>query len=481
MNILRTSLLALALVPAALSAAAPAQPAAPAFDSSIVSGLGARNIGSAAMSGRISSLDAVTLPDGKLMVWVGAASGGVWKSLDGAHDVHARVRRPARAVDRRGRDRQAQSRNRLGRHRRSLDAQQRLHWQRHLQDDRRRRHLAAPGARRLGAHQRHPHRSARQRHRVCLRHRAALERFTRARRVPYPRRRQDLATGAEGAERLDRLRQPEHGREESRRAVRGTVGFPPQGLDVPLGRRIADGTVGECTAGDARRRPDVDRSHARKEQGLRAEAVRPHRGQRRPQRFEAHLRVRRVAAERAVRQRRRRRHLGSARPQPVDGLATVLFRAHDGRPEQRRPCVQGRRQPDPLRGRRPQLQRGGRLRRHAWRHPRRVGQPAELEARGVRRRRRPVAEPRRRQQVVEGREPADLAVLPRERRRRGSVPRLRRPAGQQQLDRRLGLPRRHHQQPLGKHVRRRRLLDVLRSGRSRLPLRGIPGRRASRA
>ena len=84
MNILRTSLLALALVPAALFAAAPAQPAAPAFDSSIVSGLGARNIGSAAMSGRISSLDAVTMPDGKLTVWVGAASGGVWKSLDGA-------------------------------------------------------------------------------------------------------------------------------------------------------------------------------------------------------------------------------------------------------------------------------------------------------------------------------------------------------------------------------------------------------------
>ena len=84
MNISRTSLLAMALVPAALAAAAPAQPAAPAFDSSIVSGLGARNIGSAVMSGRISSLDAVTLPDGKLMVWVGAASGGVWKSLDGA-------------------------------------------------------------------------------------------------------------------------------------------------------------------------------------------------------------------------------------------------------------------------------------------------------------------------------------------------------------------------------------------------------------
>jgi len=83
MNILRASLLAAALVPSALFAAVPAKPAAPAFDSSIISGLGARNIGSATMSGRIASLDAVTLPDGKLALWVGAASGGIWKSLDG--------------------------------------------------------------------------------------------------------------------------------------------------------------------------------------------------------------------------------------------------------------------------------------------------------------------------------------------------------------------------------------------------------------
>ena len=66
MSILRTSLLALALAPTTLLAAAPVQPAPPAFDSSIISGLGARNIGSAAMSGRISSLDATTLADGKL-------------------------------------------------------------------------------------------------------------------------------------------------------------------------------------------------------------------------------------------------------------------------------------------------------------------------------------------------------------------------------------------------------------------------------
>ena len=38
-------------------------------------------------------------------------------------------------------------------------------------------------------------------------------------------------------------------------------------------------------------------------------------------------------------------------------------------------------------------------------------------------------------------------------------------------------PGRHHQQPLGEHVRRRRLLDVRRSDRPRLHLRRVPGRR----
>jgi photosystem II stability/assembly factor-like uncharacterized protein len=52
-------------------------------DSSTISGLGARNIGSAAMSGRISALDGRQEKDGKVTLYVGAASGGVWKSTDG--------------------------------------------------------------------------------------------------------------------------------------------------------------------------------------------------------------------------------------------------------------------------------------------------------------------------------------------------------------------------------------------------------------
>src|SRR5216110_505181 len=52
------------------------------FSSSTISGLGARNIGSAAMSGRVSAIDAIREPNGKLTIFVGAASGGVWKSED---------------------------------------------------------------------------------------------------------------------------------------------------------------------------------------------------------------------------------------------------------------------------------------------------------------------------------------------------------------------------------------------------------------
>ena len=51
-------------------------------DSETISGLGARNIGSAAMSGRVAALAAVH-EGSRLTVYVGAASGGVWKSVNG--------------------------------------------------------------------------------------------------------------------------------------------------------------------------------------------------------------------------------------------------------------------------------------------------------------------------------------------------------------------------------------------------------------
>src|SRR5215470_15437642 len=52
------------------------------FNSATISGLGARNIGSATMSGRISAIAGTRERSGKITLFVGAASGGVWKSDD---------------------------------------------------------------------------------------------------------------------------------------------------------------------------------------------------------------------------------------------------------------------------------------------------------------------------------------------------------------------------------------------------------------
>src|SRR5512140_8644 len=52
------------------------------FDSGAISGLPARNIGSAQMSGRIAAVAAVN-EAGRLTLFAGSASGGVWKSVNG--------------------------------------------------------------------------------------------------------------------------------------------------------------------------------------------------------------------------------------------------------------------------------------------------------------------------------------------------------------------------------------------------------------
>jgi photosystem II stability/assembly factor-like uncharacterized protein len=78
------ALLLAATSPAALAAPAPA----PVVDSGTVSGLGIRNIGSATMSGRIAALAGHQDADGKVTLFVGAASGGVWKSEDNGTTFH---------------------------------------------------------------------------------------------------------------------------------------------------------------------------------------------------------------------------------------------------------------------------------------------------------------------------------------------------------------------------------------------------------
>jgi photosystem II stability/assembly factor-like uncharacterized protein len=65
-----------------LEAQTASAPAKIRFDSATISGLPARNIGSATMSGRIAAIDAIN-QNGLLTLFVGSASGGVWKSVNG--------------------------------------------------------------------------------------------------------------------------------------------------------------------------------------------------------------------------------------------------------------------------------------------------------------------------------------------------------------------------------------------------------------
>jgi photosystem II stability/assembly factor-like uncharacterized protein len=73
----KLKLLASALTAAAMLAAQNVK-----FDSDTISGLGARNIGSAEISGRVATVTAVR-QQGRLTVYVGSADGGVWKSVNG--------------------------------------------------------------------------------------------------------------------------------------------------------------------------------------------------------------------------------------------------------------------------------------------------------------------------------------------------------------------------------------------------------------
>ena len=66
----------------ATAAVCSATDAAVQVDSNTFGGLQARSIGPAVMGGRIAALDAVWIDD-TLTVYVGTATGGLWKSDDG--------------------------------------------------------------------------------------------------------------------------------------------------------------------------------------------------------------------------------------------------------------------------------------------------------------------------------------------------------------------------------------------------------------
>ena len=114
-------------------------PAQAQIDNDTFAGYTARSIGPAVMGGRISAL--VAFPGKRLTIYVGAAAGGIFKSEDGGltfQPIFDKMNSPSIGAIA---DRSQQPESPLGRHRRKLDAQQRLGGRRRLQDHRWRREL----------------------------------------------------------------------------------------------------------------------------------------------------------------------------------------------------------------------------------------------------------------------------------------------------------------------------------------------------
>ena len=121
-----------------------------------------RHIGPAAFGGRIDDVEAVA--DDPPIIFVGAASGGIFKTVNNGvtwtpvFDADGGI-----ALDRRHRDRAVRSEHRLGRHRRAEQPPELVVGRRRLQVARRRRDLDAHGPARDAPHRPHRHSSAQSR------------------------------------------------------------------------------------------------------------------------------------------------------------------------------------------------------------------------------------------------------------------------------------------------------------------------------
>ena len=169
---MKTVLLAMFVSVAVIAAEKPAAPkvAPVAADyNDVFKGLKFREIGPAAMGGRIDDFAVVeSNPD---IIYVATASGGVFKTTNGGTTWEPVFDDQPNSTHRRRHRRAVRSLHRLGRHRRGEQSPELLLGQRRLQIDRRREDLEAHGARRLDAHRPHRHLPGRSEHRLRRRRR----------------------------------------------------------------------------------------------------------------------------------------------------------------------------------------------------------------------------------------------------------------------------------------------------------------------
>jgi len=193
-------------------AASPAQEQGAKFDSDTVSGLGARNIGSAAMSGRVSAIAAVK-EDGRLTVYIGSASGGVWKSINGGTTYKPVFdKQDVQSIGAIAIDPSAAKTIWVGTGE-AWTRKQHLRGRRYLQIDGRRRQLDQRRPEKFRAHCEDPSRSQRQQCGIRLRPGKAVERQRGPRTLQDQRWRQVLEQNSEGGESFHGLLDDFHGPE----------------------------------------------------------------------------------------------------------------------------------------------------------------------------------------------------------------------------------------------------------------------------
>ena len=381
------------------------------------------------------------------------------RDLDAAH------RQDADRGGGRARGRPLGSERDLRRHRRGVHPRQHDQRQRRLEIHRRRPHLDEPRPRRHAADRKRDRGSGEPRRGLRRGARTRVRPQRRARRVPLARRREDLGEGPLQGRR-DRRGRGDLRPEQPARAVRRALAGAPPAL-VLLERR-----PGERPLPLGRRRDDLEA--ARGARPSRAASSGGSGGD--PEgRLEPRVRDGRGGGRRALSLRRRRRDVAARQRRRADPAALLVLQPHLGRSRERRHALLRQHRPVPLGGRRQDPDAPPRAPRRPPRPVDRSGRPAPNDQRPRRRR---LGEPRRRADLVHRAEPADRAVLPRDRGRPVPLPRLRRAAGQ--LDDR-------DRQPLGpggdhgaRLVRGRRRRERLHRARPSRPERRLRRHRVER-
>ena len=342
--------------------------------------------------------------------------------------VRAGVRRAAGPRDRRRRRRPADARRRLGRHGRGEPAQQHLARRRRLPDARRREDVDERRPREDGADPPDPPPPARPADGLGLRRRPRLGRRDGARRLPDDGRREELEEGPP-RRREDGLRRPRARPGQSRPPPRGDVGLPPDASQLPLGRPRFGAPR------DVGRRGELDEA-GREGRGPEG-AARPDRTRLLRRASGGRLRRRRGREERPPPLGERRPALRGRERLPVGQPAPLLLRRHPGRPPAAESRLLARDAAARLDGRREDVREPPRDGPTAGPRgpPRPLDRPEGAAADAARQRRRDVREPRPGRHVPLRRDAAARAVLPRGRRRRDPLQRLRGAAGQQLLAR----------------------------------------------